>query len=64
LPANKADLARFLSQELIDNAPPDKDIVVAGGFEDELQVKSSIETTDLVPLMAMHEEADTSCYQQ
>ena len=28
LPENKADLARFLSQELIANAPPQKEIVV------------------------------------
>ena len=33
--------------------------MVAGGFRDELEVKSSTGTTDLGPLESTHEEADT-----
>jgi len=56
---NKADLAHFLSEELCSQAPKDKEIVVAGGFREELEVKSSKGTTDLTPLKSTHEEADT-----
>jgi hypothetical protein len=59
LPNNKADLARFLSDELLTNAPTDKEIVVAGGFLDEQEVKSSRSSTNLSSLRATHEEADT-----
>ena len=38
---NKADIAHFLSEELCSQAPVDKAIVVAAGFRDELEVKSS-----------------------
>ena len=38
---NKADLANFISRELLAQAPPDKEIIVAGGFTDEHQVQSS-----------------------
>ena len=38
---NKADLAHFLSEQLYLQAPIDKEILVAGGFRDELMVKSS-----------------------
>ena len=48
---NKADLAHFLSEELCSPAPVDKEIVVSGGFRDELEVKSSTVATDLGPLM-------------
>ena len=37
----------------------DKEIVVAGGFRDELEVKSLTGATDLGPLKSTHEEADT-----
>ena len=37
----------------------DKEIVVAGGFRDELEVKSSTGATDLGPLKSTHEEANT-----
>lgn len=40
-------------------APDDKEIVVAGGFREELEVRSSKATTDLTHLKATHEEADT-----
>ena len=40
-------------------APVDKEIVVDGGFRDELEVKSSTGVTDLGPLKSTHEEADT-----
>ena len=56
---NKADLADFLSKELIFNAPHDTAIVTSGGFHEELLVKSSEESIDLVPYVANHEEADT-----
>ena len=56
---NKADLAHFLSEELCSQAPVDKEIVVAGGFRDELEIKSSTGATDLGPLKSTHEEADT-----
>lgn len=59
LPENKADLARFLSEELLANSPHDKEVVAAGGFADEQVVKSSRDTTNLIPLRATHEEADT-----
>ena len=56
---NKADLAHFLSEEMCSQTPVDKEIVVAGGFRDELEVKSSTGATDLGPLKSTHEEADT-----
>lgn len=59
LPENKIDLAHLLSEELCSQAPDDKEIVVAGGFKDELEVRSSKTTTDLTHLRATHEEADT-----
>ena len=59
LAENKADLANFLSYELLSHAPEDKEIVVAGGFNDELEVRSSKGTTDLNALRSTHEEADT-----
>ena len=59
LPDNKVDLAHFLSEELCSQAPDDKDIIVAGGFREELEVRSSKTTTDLSQLRATHEEADT-----
>ena len=37
----------------------DKEIVAAGGFRDELEVKSSTGGSDLGPLKSTHEEADT-----
>jgi hypothetical protein len=36
LPENKADLARFLSNELLTGAPHNKEIIVAGGFAEKL----------------------------
>ena len=59
LPENKADLARFLSEHLITNAPHDKVIVVAGGFNDRDQAQCSNEEIDSTMLFAAHEEADT-----
>ena len=56
---NKADLAHFLSAELCSQAPVDTEIVVAGGFRDELEVKSSTCTTELGPFESTNEEADT-----
>lgn len=59
LAENKADLAQFLSQQLIENAPDGKCIVVAGGFQDEEEVQCSDQTLELDSLRAKHEEADT-----
>ena len=52
---NKADLAHLLSEKLCSQAPVDKEIVVAGGFRDELEVKSPTGATDLGPLKSTHE---------
>ncbi len=38
---NKADLAQFMSEFLISQAPNDKDVIVAGGFLEEQDVRSS-----------------------
>ena len=56
---NKADLAHFFCEKLCSQAPVDKEIDVAGGFRDELEVKSSTGATDLGPLKSTNEEADT-----
>jgi hypothetical protein len=56
---NKADLARFLSEQLIILAPDDKIIVVAGGFNQEEMVASSDHDVDTKRLEAKHEEGDT-----
>ena len=53
---NKADLAHFVSEELCSQPPVDKEIVVAGGFRDELEVTSSTGATDLGPLKSTREE--------
>ena len=56
----KLTFARFLSEQLIIQAPEtDKEIVTAGGFKDELEVRSSRGTTELLCLNATNEEADT-----
>lgn len=52
---NKADLARFLSHQLLLQAPRNKTVVGAGGFADEEHVEAS---TYHVKLEARHEEAD------
>lgn len=56
---NKADLARFLSQQLILKAPQDRTVVVAGGFSNEERVETSDPQVDVEALEARHEEADT-----
>ena len=47
LAENKADLARFLSMKIIQNAPYNKCIVVADGYEDEEEVECSDKTKEL-----------------
>ena len=59
LSENKADLGHFLSEELCSQAPNEKEIIIAGGFRDEREVRSSKPTTDITQLRATHEEADT-----
>ena len=58
LQENKADLAQFLSEERLANAPHDKEVVVAGGFADDQEVESSCDTTNCIPLGVTHKEAD------
>lgn len=59
LPDNKSDLARFLSEHIIVNEPPDKVVVAAGGFVDERKIILSEREIDLSALRVIHEEADT-----
>ena len=59
LPENKADLAIFLSKQLLLQAPGNKTIVVSGGFREEQTVKCSNPNVNLHVLEAYHEEADT-----
>ena len=59
LSENKADLGHFLSEELCSQATSEQEIVVAGGFKDEREVRSSKTSTDIAQLRATHEEADT-----
>ena len=56
---NKTNLANFWSENFLITASLDKEIVVAGEFYDELEVKSSKVTTDINYLKAKHEEADS-----
>ena len=58
-PENKADLARFLSEHLIANAPSNKVFVAAGGFNDREKAQCSNEEIDSSIFYAAHEEADT-----
>ncbi|KAJ8298911.1 hypothetical protein KUTeg_022971 [Tegillarca granosa] len=50
---------QILPEELLIHAPSEKEIVVAGGFDNEQEVRSSVPTRDLSELSASHEEADT-----
>lgn len=56
---NKSDLALFLSDALVKNAPQDKIIVTAGGLKREDDVDSNDTNLALDKLKACHEEADT-----
>ena len=58
LPENKVDLAVFLSEEVIENAPCTTTIV-SGGFSKEDTVKSSNSNLSTRALQACNEEADT-----
>ena len=58
LTENKVDLAQFLSNKLIEGAPPDKLFVVSGD-EDQKEVGCSRQDVDVSALRATHEEADT-----
>ncbi|CAB4017904.1 Hypothetical predicted protein, partial [Paramuricea clavata] len=59
LPENKENLAKFLSEHLIANAPQEKVIVVAGGFYDGKAAQSSSQLGDPSLSRADDEEADT-----
>ncbi|MES9881882.1 MAG: hypothetical protein ABW185_13470, partial [Sedimenticola sp.] len=56
---NKADLARFLSEELETRSHANKTVVVAGGFVDETRVVCNDAAVDITQLQGCHEEADT-----
>ena len=59
LPENKADLARFLSEQRMQNADTlEAEIVTAGGFSETVGAASTNER-DISCLKAAHEEADT-----
>jgi len=61
LDENKADLARFLSEDMMDKSqhfPMGQELITAGGFTDELMERSS-GNRDIPQLSANHEEADT-----
>jgi hypothetical protein len=58
---NKADLAQFLSQYMMQNAkmlPNGCELVIGGGFSDHQKAQSSLRG-DIPQLQANHEEADT-----
>ncbi|KAI9544979.1 hypothetical protein NQZ68_040382, partial [Dissostichus eleginoides] len=60
LEENKADLARLLSNHLIEHSPEDEPVVVvSGGFAEATTVKSSDPDLDVSSLRADHEVADT-----
>ena len=56
---NKVDLAKFLSDELCSHVRKEKEIVAAGGFMEEFEVRSSKGPTDVNALRSTHEKADT-----
>lgn len=59
LEKNKEDLAQFLSDELLAQAPANKIIIAAGGFKEENTAKCSNSEVDITALQGYHEEADT-----
>ncbi|CAG9818055.1 unnamed protein product [Phaedon cochleariae] len=56
---NKADLARFLSQEVLQYVFNDIEFVVSGGLIHEEDVRSTNPESDVSSLAATNEEADT-----
>ncbi|XP_052128446.1 uncharacterized protein LOC127750548 [Frankliniella occidentalis] len=58
LEENKAELAAFISNEIMSANFLDTTVVVAGGFADELKVAANTEM-DCASLQSTHEEADT-----
>ena len=50
---------KFMSAEVISQAPGDKKIVVSRGFTDEREIKSSKENPDAFHLSLTHVETDT-----
>ena len=57
--ANKADLANFLSKQLLENITDGKILVIAGGFQQEDEVWASDRKLNVDLQKANHEEADT-----
>ena len=58
-PKNKADLANFLSRELITLAPNEKCVVTGGGLLQVDDVLCNMPHIDLEDIRSTHEEADT-----
>ena len=56
---NKADLACFLSQALMEHAPDDKCIVTAGGLREVTGALCNRPDLNLDAIRSTHEEADT-----
>ena len=56
---SKEDLARFLSQQLILQAPANKVIVAAGGWSNPERVECSDPRVDVESVEGCHKEADT-----
>jgi len=56
---NEADLARFLSEELLLNDFGNTEIEVSGGFHDEEECRSTNPKINVEVLAASHEEAVT-----
>lgn len=56
---NKGDLARFLSDEIVAQAPAETTIIVSGGCSNEEDVLFTDPTFDVAFLTCNHEEADT-----
>ena len=60
LDKNKERLQMLLGTDLIENAPPNKTIVVTGAFEDPTEVRSNkLSPGEIRALECDHEEADT-----
>jgi uncharacterized protein YdcH (DUF465 family) len=58
-PENKADLANFLSQEVIISAPEDKIVITGGGLTEADAVLCNNQMIDLEQIKSTQEEADT-----
>ena len=58
-PGNKADLSKLLSTVLIEQAPNEKCVVTAGGFQEATSVGCNRANINTEMICSTHEEADT-----